>query len=190
MPTQPLHHVSTRESQNPDSLPHLVIPAKAGIQKFQTNNPNIRNKPNLPHRRWSDPNSGTGTACRAPATQKQTQFTVPPASRRLFQAQKRKTNPICPHGHPNYTKRTQFPCTAGVSPAFPAPIMQNEPNLSPTAIFPPSNYAKRTQFPHTNSPAAPYFSQTNPISTAPDLWKTKKTKRTQFPVPLASRRLF
>ncbi len=32
--------------------------------------------------------------------------------------------------------------------------------------------------------------ETNPIPAPPDLWKTKNAKRTQFSVPLASRRLF
>ena len=83
--------------------------------------------------------------------------------------------------------------------------MQNEPNLSPAQdsntpnepnlrllqLGPRSKYAKRTQFPYTRCPAAPHFSETNPIPATADLWRTKKSKRlsrrsgakteTQFP---------
>ena len=65
---------------------------------------------------------------------------------------------------------------------------------------PQSNCAKRTQF--TSTPVRPTTSlcktnpisarpkyETNPIYTAADLWKTKKTKRTQF-APLAAISLY
>jgi hypothetical protein len=102
----------------------------------------------------------------------------------------------CPPSHrPNYAKRTQF---------TPRPLPHRPKNAKRTqspsrrTCGRPKN-AKRTQFPHTKCPAAPYLcetnpistrqkNETNPISTAADLWRTKKTKRTQFTVPPASRR--
>ncbi len=80
------------------------------------------------------------------------------------------------------TKRTQFT----PPPPGPRPKMRNEPNLSPGHGHSEPGYpdsAKRTQS------AGVRICGTNPIYTAPDLWKTKNAKRTQFTVPLASRRL-
>ena len=65
-----------------------------------------------------------------------------------------------------------------IPPDLSGRIMQNEPNLpprpprlyetNPIPAYPasrcPLDYTKRTQFPHTQRPAAPYFCETNPIS--------------------------
>ncbi len=130
---------------------------------------------------------GTTNQCspnrRIPFRARNFKIRIPPQS---AGTQKCETNPI--------------PRTAGISPAFSPPNMQNEPN-SPyrwhLAGFPTPKYAKRTEFPappasrplfhpqicETNPiyrPAKPQICETNPISATADLRKTKNVKRTQF----------
>jgi len=104
---------------------------------------------------------------------KRTQFT--PAAH-LTAPQIPKTNPIRvpPPANPadrrsvpiyRETQSPQHPRTAGILPAFSQP-----------------NYAKRTQFAIPGAYCLlPAFYETNPISTAADLWRIKNAKRTQFP---------
>ena len=69
--------------------------------------------------------------------------TRPPAR----QPKKRKTNPICPRDHSALRQKCE-----------------NEPNSRTPSVQPPPISAKRTQFQHTQRPATPNFSETNPIS--------------------------
>ncbi len=68
-------------------------------------------------------------------------------------------NPICHRRGPVEDKKREtnpIPRTAGVSPAFPSPIMRNEPNSAyrwRLAGFPIPHYAKQTQFPYAQTKA-------------------------------------
>ncbi len=182
MPTQPPHHVPSQESQNPGSLKvYQSLSRRAGNLPGHI----MQNEPNL-HRGGPVENQKCKTnpisrATTAPTTKKY------------------ETNPIFV---PDYAKRTQFPRTAGVSPAFPPGIPRNEPNSRIPGVPPPPVSAKRTQF--TPTPACPTTQkyETNPITrtgdsrTAPTTRNEpnfacptprqhpKNTKRTQFSSPV------
>ncbi len=120
MPTQPPHHVSSQESQNPDSP--KVYPGAPGICR----NAIMRNEPNLPY--------GHGMPC--PYNTKRTQFQPGPRPKCTKQTQ---FQPWRTCGGPKKCE---------TNPITPPAKMRNEPNLPPRPPCPTPIKAKRTQLPH------------------------------------------
>ena len=124
-----------------------------------------RNEPNLPH-------------ALHPPTQKCETNPIPvrARSRRAGMPPLRETNPICriaailPTNPPRIIRNEPNSRTGTVPARRDAPITRNKPNL-PHRHHPANqstpNYAKRTQSGYPQRPAAPYFSETNPISPVP-----------------------
>ena len=154
MPTQPPHHVSRQEFQNPHP-PRSVEPyyAKRTLNKthatgvpplyltpvFQpgsSHTPKTQNEPNF---------------SRAGRIEDQKCETNPISTTRFY-----KTNPISARPTPKMRNEPNL-----APPA--SPIMRNEPNSSIPSVQPPDIYAKRTQFQPRRTCGGP-----------------KNTKRTQF----------
>ncbi len=148
MPTQPLHHVSSQKFQNPHPSTEFWILTSGFF-------PNMRNEPN-PTYRWRP------AGITVPNYAKRTQFTPTPQPKNAKRTQFTPT-PAWPTIQ--NAKRTQFPLPRA-SCLLPCPsFLRNEPNLPHAhSIHRPKN-TKRTQFQHTQHLAAPYFCETNPIST-------------------------
>ena len=105
-----------------------------------------------------------------PTTQIRETNPISPAAG-LWKTKKYETNPIYRAGHdPKIRNKPNLPSR------HPATTPKNETN--PIYPYPslPNNQKIRNEpnLPHHHRPAAPYFSETNPIATAADLWRTKK----------------
>ncbi len=145
MPTKPPHRVSTQEFQNPDSAPPIC--ARANTQ--------------------NEPNSRTGTACRAPITPNEPNRH--PANMRKtpnepnftrvgpVEDQKTRNEPNFTQPKPNSHKANSQICETNPIPRppclWPPHILRNEPNSSP-CCHPERRAAERSAAAQTAAPSS------------------------------------
>ncbi len=243
--------LASRRLFQPDYAKQTQSP-QANCQSPKPNSQKTRNEPNLPPQQ---PKNAKRTQfhkanCQKPTAKSQKTRNEPNSTRPTAKSQQPKakkcetnpishrwhprlceTNPISHRWHPRLCETNPIYRTPAIPPAFPPPIMRNEPNSTIPSFPPPPISTKRTQF-APRHPSLPQLHETNPISTplvphayclVPQLHETNpistyqvshrpahthlstrnqpnfripsvppppiSAKRTQFTVPLASRRL-
>ena len=154
--------MSIKNHRTPQACIHLYNPPvpPAGYP----HDPNAQNEPNLPQSQISDLRFFPG---RTPNMQNEPNFTRSGP----MENKKMRNEPNFSRGGPVEGKKceTNPKRNAGRRPA----TSIFNPGLSAGVPRPHPKHAKRTQ---SRIAGTPYFNETNPISGAADLWKTKKMR--------------